>query len=218
MSPKARLVLALGLTIIVEPVVQSSLPAVPSSILALFLIIAGEITIGLLIGTMAKVIFSSIHVAGTITSFQMGLSAATLFDPSQKEQGALVGVFLSMLAILLIFATNMHHLFLQGLVESYDVFAPGKEIPFGGFADLLSKTLSSSFLMGVKIAAPQIVIGLVLYLGAGVMSRLMPQMQVFFIMMPVQIGIGFFVLMITLSACMMWFLDYYGDVMSEFIK
>lgn len=216
-SPRSRMIIAIGLTVVVTPITQPLLPALPPSGIELILLITKELIIGMFIGTMAKIILSTLHVAGMVMSYQMGLAAGTLFDPSQNSQGAIIGILLTFLGILLIFATDLHHIFLHGVVDSYKLFAPGPTLPLGGFADTVSQTASDAFNIGVKMAAPQIVVGLALYLAAGVMGRLMPQMQVFFVIIPVQILIGFFVLMITLSAFFMWFMDYYQEIMGTFI-
>lgn len=216
-SVRARLIVAAGLAIIITPVIQNYLPQMPGSVFLLILLVVGEIIIGALIGGLAKIILATLHIAGGVISYQSGLAAATLFDPAQGTQGSVIGAFLTSLGILMIMVTNMHHVFLQGLVDSYYLFTPGNALPVGGFAEVVQKTVSGSFMLGIKIAAPQIVVGLLLYLSAGIMSRLMPQMQVFFVIMPLQITIGFFILMISLSVSMMWFMEYYGEVMGAFL-
>jgi flagellar biosynthetic protein FliR len=218
MSPVARLVIAGGLTFVVTPVIQAALPPMPQSVIMLVLQMGGEIIIGLLIGTIAKIILSATNVAGGIISYQMGLSSAAMFDPSQGAQSTEIGTFLSLLAMVLIFATDLHQVFLTGLVDSYSLFKPAAAIETGNMFELVEDTVSGSFMVGIRFAAPQIIIGLMMSLGAGVMGRLMPQMQVFFVMMPVQLAVGFFIFMITLSGGMMWFMDYYSEVMGNFIN
>lgn len=218
MSARSRLIAAFAVSFLVTPVVQPLMPTIPTTVTGLVLVMAGEIIIGVLIGSIAKILASTIHVAGQVISLQIGLSTANIFDPSQGGQGATIGIFLDMIAIVLIFSTNLHHIFLTGMVDSYQIFLPNNTIPIGGFSELITKTVAESFLMGIKISSPQIVVGLLLLLGAGVMGRLMPQMQVFFVMMPVQILIGFFILMITLSASMMLFIQYFAEIMSNFVR
>jgi flagellar biosynthetic protein FliR len=218
MSARARLVAALALTALVTPVAKDLIPPFPKSAVELILVIAGEVVIGILIGSIAKITFSAIHVAGQAISYQIGLAAANMFDPSQGGQGSTLGALLNMIAVLVLFATDMHHIFLSGIVDSYQLFNPTEAIPVAGFSQVVTKSVSMSFLMGVKIAAPQIVVGLLLFLGAGVMGRLMPQMQVFFVLMPIQIVIGFFVLMVTVSASMMMFMNHFAEIMANFIQ
>lgn len=217
-SARSRLIAAVAISFLVTPTIQPLMPEIPQTVIGLFLVIAGEIIIGVLIGSIAKIILSTIHVAGQIISLQIGLSAANIFDPSQGGQGTTIGAFLDIIALALIFATNLHHVFLTGMVDSYQIFQPNNAIPIGGFSEIITKTVAESFLLAVKISSPQIIVGLLLLLGAGVMGRLMPQMQVFFVMMPVQILIGFFIMMITLSASMMMFIQYFAETMANFMR
>lgn len=216
-SPRARIVIALGLSMVITPIAREYLPAMPLSSMHLFLIMTKEILVGVFIGSVAKIILSAMHVAGMIISYQLGIASGMLFDPAQGSQGAIVGTFLTFLTILLIFTTGLHHVFIHGVVDSYSVFPPKEALPMDQFTEMIAQTVSSAFMIGTKIASPQIVVGLVLYLSAGVMGRLMPQMQVFFVMIPVQILLGFFVLMLTLSSILLWFVEYYRETMMMFV-
>lgn len=216
-SSKARLVAALGLCLIMYPMTKIYIPPMPSSALEMSLVLVSEIVIGLFMGTVAKFLISILHMAGMIISYNMSLSAANLFDPTQGTQGSVVGVFLTTLGLMLIIASDLHHVFIRGVFDSYVLFSPGQAVPFGGFADTLTNVMSGGFVVAVQIASPHIVTGLLLFLSAGVMGRLMPQMQVFFVLIPVQLLVGVFIIMITLSACMMWFMSYYSEVLSNFL-
>lgn len=217
-APRARLILALGLSLAIIPTIQPLMPVMPTSGVEFFLLIAKEILVGAFIGTVVKVLFSALHVAGMVIATQTGLAAAMMFDPTQGEQNSAIGMFLMLLGIMIIFAGDIHHLFIMSIVDSYSLFPPMDELPMGGFSDLVSKTASTAFSMGVRISAPVIVIGLVIYLGGGVMGRLMPQMQVFFVLTPIQILLGFSMLILTLSTGMMWFMSYYTDTVANFLR
>src|SRR5581483_8393955 len=120
----------------------------------------------------------------------------------QGQQGILLGNFLSVLGITMVFATDMHHLVIAGLNDSYTLFRPG-EIPLmGDVAAAVTGVAASAFRIGIQLAAPFLVFGLLFNLGLGVLSRLMPQMQVFFIGMPLSILLGLFLLLLVLSAMM----------------
>lgn len=218
MSPLARLAIALCLSMIILPVVKPLLPLMPESGMIKIILIAKEIAIGLFLGYIVKMIISSMHIAGMIISYQSGLATANMFDPSQGTQGSIIGIFYSMLALLIVFATDMHHLFIAGLVDSYEIFKPSEMLPLGDFSEFLSKTMSGTFMTAFKIASPQIIVGLLLYLSSGIMGRLMPQMQVFFVIMPVQVLIAFIIMMLSLSASLMWFTEYFEETFGIFIN
>jgi flagellar biosynthetic protein FliR len=99
------------------------------------------------------------------------------------------------------------------VVDSYTLFSPGGALPWDDFSDLMTRTVAHAFGLGMQIAAPFLVVGLVFYLGLGLINRLMPQMQVFFIAMPLQIALAFFIMALTISAAMLWFLnDFQGRI------
>lgn len=216
-SARSRLVVALSMCVIFTPLMMSRLPEMPEHMAVFSLLVLGEIITGLFIGTVARIIITALHVTGMTISYQMGLATAVFFDPGQSNQGAVIGTFLHVFAILLIFTSQLHHLFFWSLHDSYTLFPPGEYFPMGGFASVIGQTVSDSFSIGVQLAAPHIIIGLVMYLGLGVMGRLMPQMQVFFVMVPLQIIIGIGLLVLTIVGTMTWFMQYYENVIANFL-
>ena len=121
------------------------------------------------------------------------------------------------MGVFLIFFANLHYLMLMGVIDSYSLFVPGAAIPVGDFTEVGSHMLGQSFLLAMQISAPFLVVGFVFYLGLGLLARLMPQVQVFFIIMPLQIVLGFLILAATLSAGMMWFLGHFEDHWSSIV-
>ncbi len=211
---RVRLLMALAITVVVTPVVSPSLPAVPDSLFGTFALIGGEITVGLFLGAMARMLVSALHSAGVIIGFHTGLANAHLFDPINAQQGSLFGSFLNVLGVFLIFIGNLHHLMLAAIVNSYRIFVPGVALPIGDFTELGVRMIAGSFVLAMQLAAPFMVVGMLFYLGLGLLTRLMPQVQMFFIVMPVQIMLGFMVMALTLSAGMMWFLSNFESIYS----
>ena len=215
---RARLGIALALSLIVAPVVSQTLPVLPQNLVRLFLVLGGEVGIGLFIGAMARAMLSALHVAGVVIGFQTSLSNAQFFDPTNAQQGVLIAAFMNILGILLIFTADLHHLMLAGLVDSYSVFRPGDMIPLGDISDAAVRVVGRSFDLGLQIAAPFVVVGFVFYVGLGLLSRLMPQIQVFFIAVPLQLALGFLVMALTLSAGMLWFLDGFQTAINSLLR
>ncbi len=204
--PRIRLMIALGLALVVTPVVSASLPPMPGDAIQLFVLIAGEIAVGLFFGALARILVSALHVAGVVIGFQTSLANAQIFDPINAQQGSLLGTFLNVIGVFLIFVTDLHHMMLIALADSYTVFVPGAPPPLGELSQTATRFVGRSFLLGLQIAAPFIVVGMVFYIGLGLLARLMPQVQVFFIAVPLQIMLGFSVMAMTLSAGLYWFL------------
>jgi flagellar biosynthetic protein FliR len=218
MSPRARLYIALGICLAIIPMLLDKMPPMPDSAVKLFLLVAKEIMVGVFIGAVIKILFATLSTAGAIIASQTGLGSAMLFDPSQSEQGSAISVFLGITGIMLIFAGNLHHIFIRAIVDSYSLFPPLEAMPMGGFTDLITKTTADSFSIAIRISSPVIVIGLVIYLGGGIIGRLMPQIQVFFIMTPVQILLGFSMFLMALSTGLTWFMNYYSDTLQHFLN
>jgi flagellar biosynthetic protein FliR len=206
--PRARLVLALALTLVMAPAVAHAYPAqAAGAVLAFAGLIISEIVVGLAIGLIVRMTLSAVQVAGNVIATQTGLAFSQTFDANQGTQSALVSMFLSLLAVTLIFATDLHHLLISGIEHSFTLFPPGRLPPVKDFAALATETVSGLFATGLQMSAPFLVFGLVIYAAAGVIARMMPQLQVFFIAMPLNILAGFVILGLSLSTMMFLFLD-----------
>ena len=219
MPPMVRLVLALAISLALAPTVQSAYPqGAPASSIALGLMIAQEVTAGILIGTMARIIMSALQVAGTLIATQTGLAYASTVDPtSQGEQSAIVANFFSLLAVVLIFATNLHHLAIAAVAGSYHLIPPGGTLPTGDMAELAIRLVSGSFALGFQMAAPFLVFGFALSVGLGVLARLMPQLQIYMVAMPANILVGFILMALILGSLMTLFLNFYSGQMGSFL-
>jgi flagellar biosynthetic protein FliR len=215
---RSRLLLALSMSVMLAPMLQQYLPPLPAGVGSLAVLLLGEITIGVFIGLVARFLVNALHVAGMIFSFQTGLSLATQFDATQASQGSVIGAFMSMSGIMLIFAMDLHHVMLRGVVDSYSLMPSNQFPPIEQMSDYLSTLTSHIFRIGVQLAAPSIVVGLLLYLAAGLLARLMPNMQVFFVIMPLQLFIGLFLLMACFNDMMLEFVQFFSTTFSDFLE
>jgi len=195
-SSRVRLMMGLLFTLVMIPVVKDQYGVLPPTLLQGFALLGGEMIVGLFIGTSARLIQSNDFVQGI--------------------QGAIIGSFLSMVAITLIFVLNLHHMLIAAMYESYTMFKPGAMLPLGDFASMAIATVASSFTVGIQISAPFLVFGLIFYFGIGILSRLMPQIQIFFVAMPANIALGFLLFMFLLTVMSMWFVDHFIKIISQF--
>jgi flagellar biosynthetic protein FliR len=214
-SARIRLGLAILLCLILFPIISPKLPNIPGDIFQAALILGGEVTIGIFIGLLMRIIQSTLHLAGMKIAFMTGLSTATMFDANQSTQGSVIGGFLSVVGITLFFTTNLHHVAFKAIAESYDLIAVAKMPPFNEFAETMGHFVSESFMVAFKISAPVMLVGLMLYISAGLMGRLMPTMQVFFILMPIQIYVGFLFMGLALSGMMLTYINFFEDKMMQ---
>ena len=215
---RMRLMIALALSFVLFPVTMKHMPATTPNTFGLLSLVVMEFVVGLLYGTVARVFMTALDTAGMVISTQSGLGNAQVFNPSMATQGSLVGAFLSITGVLILFATNLHHLLIAGLVESYELFPPGAVPDTGGMAELIARTVSASFAIGVKIGGPFIILTMLIYVGMGVLSRLMPQIQVFLLALPLQIVLSIIAMMMTLSAMLMYWASQFEDGMVFFLK
>jgi flagellar biosynthetic protein FliR len=216
--PRVRLVLAIAISFALTPTVQGAYPAqAPATVTQLVLLIAQEITCGLLVGGMASIIMSGLQVAGFLIASQIGLSYAQTIDPTQNTQGAVVGNFMTLLGVTAIFATDMHHLAIGAIAGSYRLLPPGGHLPVSDMAQLVIQLVSGSFALGFQLAAPFLVFGFAVYAGLGLLARLMPQLQIFFLAVPINILCGFLIMLVLLGSMISVFLNYYSTAMAVFL-
>ena len=212
---RIKLSIALLLTLIILPLHRQAYQVDIGSMASLLVLMMYEIVIGILLGATARVTLAALQVAGSVIAQQMGLGFVTSVDPTQGQQGVLIGNFLTMLGVTLLFATDSHHLVIAALNDSYKIFAPGESMASGDVASLATRAFSAAFRIGLQLSAPFLVFGLVFNIGLGVLARLMPQMQVYFVGVPFSILAGFLILALVITAMMGSFLDYFVGVMHD---
>ena len=214
---RIKLAMALLLTLIILPLHRADYHIDLTSMAALLVMMIYEILIGIVLGATARVTLAALQVAGAVIAQQLGLGFVTSVDPTQGQQGVLIGNFLTLLGVTMLFATDSHYLVIAALNDSYSIFLPGEVVPAGDVAALATRAFSAAFKIGMQLSAPFLVFGLVFNVGLGVLARLMPQMQVYFVGVPLSIMSGFLIFGVVLAAMMGSFLDYFIAVMHDMI-
>jgi flagellar biosynthetic protein FliR len=213
----SRLALAILMVLIFFPFVRSYYPSDLTNMPVVFKLLFQEILIGAVLGITGRLLLSCLQTAGTVIAQVLGLGFVTQVDPSQNQQGALVGNFLTILGLTLIFALDLHHLSIRALGDSYLIFRPGDVPDFGDSAKYAVTVATGAFKIGVQLSAPLLVLGLIFNVGLGLLARLMPQMQVFFIAVPASIMLGFALMASVLATMMTVFTDYIGNGLAELV-
>ncbi len=216
-SPRLRLAFAVLLTLVLFPMVRPLLPMQGETIAgpALIALLFGEILVGLMLGLSVRMVLAALQTAGMVISQQLGLSYAMTVDPTQGGQQAAIGNFLALMGITLIMATDLHHIAIQAIGRSYVLLPPDAVPGMAEAARLALKAVARGFSLGLQIAAPFIVFGILFNVGLGVLARLMPQMQVFFVAVPASVLIGMLVLLGSLGVMMAVFLDDIGRYLAD---
>jgi flagellar biosynthetic protein FliR len=158
---------------------------------------------------------SALELLGTIIAFQSGLASATIFNPMISTQGALPSVLLAVMAMVLLFQTDLHHLTIRALADTYNLLIPGRLPPVGDFTEFVVRLAGDAFRIGVQLGTPFLILVTLMYVGVGLISRLMPQLQIFFVTLPLQIVLGLLLFVISASTILLVFLDYYASVISS---
>ena len=151
------------------------------------------------IGALLRMMMSALATAGEIVSLQTTLAFSQTANPLQAQPGSTLAAFLTLLGVTLIFATDTHHLFIAGLAGSYEVIPPVSPLLLNDFAAMAVRTVGDSFLLGVQLAAPVLVFSIIFNLASGLVGRVMPQFQIFFVTAPLSIILGLSIFALSLG-------------------
>ena len=215
-TPQVRLLFALAMSLVLTPVLTPVLPPIPAQSMDLIALLLTEALIGIFIGTIMRILMSALDTAGSLISLQTGFSNALLFNPVTASQGSIVGSLYSMLGVTLLLVMNLHHYMLASVVESYQTFPAKGLLPdSGALLEVISRTVSVAFKVAAQIALPFLIVGLLVQTGFGLLGRLMPQVQIFFLALPAQILIGMVMITMVLSIGMMFWVSVYEDTITQ---
>ena len=215
--PRIRLSLALVVSLVLWPVVAGALPALPQTLGGMAGWIIREVLVGLAIGAMLRMFLLTIlSTAGEVVALQTTLAFAQTANPTQASPGSTISAFLMILGTTLIFATNTHHLFIAGLVGSYELIAPVRPLVTGDFASMAVRTVGDAFTLGVQLSAPVLVFAIIFNLASGLVGRVLPAFQVYFAAAPLSIILGLSIFALSLGVMGTVFVDRYRDLASVF--
>jgi flagellar biosynthetic protein FliR len=213
---RIRLAFALVLTLTLTPVVMPVLPALPVELGDMALQVVREVFIGIMIGAVMRIFMSALAVAGEVISIQSTLSFAQTSAPGIIDSSTTLGTFLGLIGLILIFSTNLHHLFLGAMVNSYNIFPFGVSASINDSGQLAIRTLSDAFRMGIQLSAPVLVLALVFNVALGLAARIMPQFQVFFVASPLMVLLSLAILSLSLGMIGMVWVNGYGGLLKSF--
>lgn len=192
-----RVALVLVMTLVCYPVLKTKIPQLPTDTVSLVILIMRETLIGISLGLLSRIIFAAVEFCGQLVGMQMGFSMSSMFDPSMG-QVPLLATFQLLLAMLLFMTLEIHHVFIRAIVDSYRIMPPGSWHMSGGLMRFFVTLTSGMFVTGVKLAAPVMVALLATSVVLGIMARSFPQMNIFMLSMPLNIGVGMLVLGLSL--------------------
>lgn len=208
---RARLFIALAITVglfpMLSPAIRPAVEGLDSGDIALAGLLGREMLLGLALGFIVRLLFHAIVVAGGIISLQVGLTSALVFDPQAGAQVPVLGKFISITALLICLALGVHHVWIGALVGSYSHFPIGASAPAGDFARLALHAATGAMALGLSLAAPLVIYGIVFNAALGLSARLAPALQIFFIAQPLNLLLGLALTAAALAAGLNGFAD-----------
>jgi len=197
-SGRIRLAIAVVLTLVIAPGVAEAFTVTYSSRLLFGLDIAREIMLGLMLGFGARIIFEGFVMAGSLIGFQMGFAIMNVFDPSTQNNQGIIGSFWLLVVVTFFLVTNSHHLLIEIIFFNFKAIPPASALFHPEAGTQLIGAGAMIYDLAVKFAAPMMMFLLMTDVAIAFMARVMPQLNIFFISLPLKIGIGIFMLLISL--------------------
>jgi len=170
-------------------------------------LLTGEAIYGLALGLIVALLFSVVRMSAHVAEQQMGLTMSEIVDPFNGEVTGELSNLMEMVFILLFLGVNGHHVFLQVLSRSYDAFPPGTAPTLDVLVAGVVETSSAMFIASLRLGAPLLGAFLVLMVTLALLSRLVPEMDIFMVSMPARVALGLFLVAI--------FMPFVGEYVTE---
>lgn len=192
-----KLGLAFSLSIIIYPMIQASGPQIPDTLLLYAALVIKEVLVGLVIGFVIYALTAVLQGAGQLIDMQMGFTMGNMIDPVYGMQSPMMGNFQLVLATMLLLATNAHHYLIAAMVKSY-AYIPVNPTALPQGIDFFVNLITSVFSLSIQLSLPVVGALLITDIGVGLLSRAVPQLNIFTVVFPVKIIFGFVVLFLAI--------------------
>lgn len=209
--PRVRLGLAAALALAIAPVAVPTVQP-PTDLGGFVGAIARESLIGALLGFVAQLVFAGVQLGGQLAGLEMGFGMVNLLDPQSAQQSTVVAEWQQLLALLVFLALDAHHLVLAALVESFRVAPAGSGTVGAATLAGIVRQGGELFVIGVRLAAPVTIVLLLVNATLGVLARTIPQLNVFVVGFPVNIGAGLIVLGASLPFAFRFLVERFGEI------
>jgi flagellar biosynthetic protein FliR len=213
--PRIRLAFALLMSLLLTPLVATNV-VVPATMGDGAGALIRETLIGLMMGSILRLFLSSLATAGEIISIQTTLGFAQTANPAQAAPSTTISTFLALIGTVLVMTTDLHHMFFGAMFSSYRLFPFGHALLVSDAGTLAVQTVAGSFALGVQLAAPVIVFSIVFNIAAGLVGRIMPQFQIFFVATPLSVMLGLSVFALSLGVIGMVWSSRYRELLQVF--
>jgi len=188
--PTYKILISICIALIMFPIVETVDFIFPGTIGLMFWVVLKEIFIGLIIGFTARLVFTSIELAAQFSGIQMGFGASNVVDPMTNQNLLVIAIFKIWLATILFLSLNGHHIFFTALADTFYKIPIGTASLSSGLASAIVDFTSTVFVISIKLAAPITAVMIMTNAILGIVSRFIPQINVFIMSFPLSIGIG----------------------------
>ncbi len=209
---RVRIALALVISFMLLPVVGMVDLGADWGLGQLTMALAAETAVGMAVGFGSKFLFEAFTLAGTFAGRQMGFAIADLVDPMTAAPQSMVGQFWALVAILFFLTFDGHLFLVQFLIENFRVIPLGAGVLTAATGQELIAGSSHMFQTALRLAAPALILTLMMDVGVAVMARAMPRLQIFFVALPLKLFVGIFALVISMQL----FQALFASMMTDF--
>jgi flagellar biosynthetic protein FliR len=196
---RIKAIIVFMITLVCFPTLSVALPLVPSDAFSLAMLVFSELMIGLTLAFITQIIFAAVEFSGQIIGMQMGLTISSILDPSRGTQTQIMSVLQTLFATLLFLSLDIHHMFIRAIMDSFKVIPLGGWHLSGELVNFMVMRTADIFIIGIRLAAPVMVALLLTTVALGIMARAFPQMNIFMISLPLNVGLGMLILGMTLT-------------------
>ena len=214
-SPLIRCVVSIAISIIIYPIVQEAFIDI-NNIHLITLTIIREIFIGCSMGIILSILMSFLHLAGHFVSSTSSLSTATLLDPHFNDHPSVLSAFFVLMGTTAFFVMDFHHIAIESLVKTYDLFPLTALVSLSDWCDYLTQALAEVFKKAINLSCPFLILGTVSQLCLGLLNKLIPQIQLFYLMMPVQMMICYGTLFLCTNVLLKFLIIFFQDKLCLF--
>ena len=198
---RIRAVFAVYIAACIFPMVVNHIAEVPENMISYAILIGSEALIGILIGFLLSIIFVAFQLAARFFSFQMALGIAQVMDPIAQVGISLVGQLWTVMGIMIFIAINGPHMLIMATVESYKTAQVFEIIQDSRTVFIaLADSMGAMFLVALKLAFPILITLFILSVTLGLLAKAAPQMNIFMLGFPIQIGVGFLIMIAVIGA------------------
>jgi flagellar biosynthetic protein FliR len=206
---RMRMMIAIGVALAFALTLK--VPSYPVNSTRMFIMFLSEYLTGVFLGFTLRIFLSALETAGTIMSQSVGLSNALVPNLVDHEQTSILTSFFTLAGTTFIFVFGLHHLIIWGVYNSYELIPIGALDILNDKAQIISHSANEAFMYALKFSMPFFIFGNLVYIGMGILNKLIPQIQVFFLSMPIQILIGLLILMLSVGFILTTFLEYFSS-------